>query len=132
MRKPLGGQDGFTTGLKERLPKEMRDSFTEEQLQALKVAFGARRWGRHPVDIRGTLNVWRSRYYFVFLLGRNKRDLSRLEETLSRFGRALIILGFLAFSMLVGFVALYVLKSALGINLLPNFSFGLWDWVKGS
>ncbi|MAF88801.1 MAG: 3-phosphoshikimate 1-carboxyvinyltransferase, partial [Pseudomonas sp.] len=27
---------------------------------------------------------------------------------------------------------LYVLKSALGINLFPGFSLGLWDWLKES
>ena len=39
---------------------------------------------------------------------------------------------FLLFSLLLGLVMLYILKSALGINLLPNHSLGLWDWLKGS
>jgi hypothetical protein len=29
-------------------------------------------------------------------------------------------------------VILYLLKSALGINLFPGFSLGLWDWFKQS
>lgn len=132
MSKGPDKQDWFAAGLKERLPKEMRDAFTPEQVQALKIAFGARRWGRHPIDLRGTVNLWRSRYYFVFLLGRNHRDLSRTEESLSRAGKTLIFFSFLVFSMLVGLVALYILKSALGINLFPSFSLGLWDWMKGS
>lgn len=131
MSKDSGEQDWFAAGLKERLPKQMCDSFTDEQLQALKLAFGARRWGRHPVDLRGTVSVWRSRYYFVFLLGWNKRALSRSEESLSRFGKSLLILFFLAFSVLAGLVLLYLVKSALGIDLFPNYSLGLWGWVKG-
>ncbi|HBB24465.1 MAG TPA: 3-phosphoshikimate 1-carboxyvinyltransferase, partial [Pseudomonas sp.] len=39
---------------------------------------------------------------------------------------------FLLFSALVGLVILYLLKSALGINLFPDFSLGLWDWFKES
>lgn len=130
MRRKTITEDPFVTGLKERLPDDVRDSFTEKQLQALKIAFGARRWGRHPVDLRGTVNLWRWRYYFVILLGRNKRELSRSEERLSRVGTALVFTAFLLFSLLLGLVVLYVAKSALGINLLPSHSLGLWDWLK--
>ncbi len=51
-------KDWFEEGLFKRLPEDIRDSFSQEQLSALKVAFGARKWGKHPVDIRGTLKVW--------------------------------------------------------------------------
>ncbi|MCV6609317.1 MAG: hypothetical protein OIF55_00955 [Amphritea sp.] len=51
-------QGWFEKGLFQRLPEDIQDSFTQEQLDALKVAFGARRWGKHPVDIRGTLSIW--------------------------------------------------------------------------
>ncbi|SDS01415.1 hypothetical protein SAMN05216421_0746 [Halopseudomonas xinjiangensis] len=125
-------EDWFAKGLKDRLPDDVRESFSEQQLQALKVAFGARRWGRHPVDLRGTLNLWRWRYYFVLLIGRNRRELTRSEERISRLVGALSLLGFLLFSVLVGLLVLYVLKSALGINLLPNTSLGLWDWLKSN
>ncbi|UAW99484.1 3-phosphoshikimate 1-carboxyvinyltransferase [Halopseudomonas nanhaiensis] len=125
-------EDWFTKGLKERLPSEVRESFSEQQLQALKVAFGARRWGKHPVDLRGTLDLWRWRYYFVLLIGRNRRELTRREQRISRVMGALSLVGFLLFSVLVGLLVLYVLKSALGINLMPNTSLGLWDWLKSS
>ncbi len=125
-------EDWFVKGLKERLPEDVRDSFSEQQLQALKVAFGARRWGRHPVDLRGTLNLWRWRYYFVLLIGRNRRELTRSEEKISRVVGALSLIGFLFFSVLVGMIVLYLLKSALGINLMPETSLGLWDWFRAS
>ncbi|UUD66200.1 3-phosphoshikimate 1-carboxyvinyltransferase [Pseudomonas seleniipraecipitans] len=123
-------QDAFVKGLKERLPDDLRDSFSNEQLSALKVAFGARQWGRHPVDLRGTLKLWRWRYYFVLLAGRNQRDLSRAQQELSLTAKALGVSVFLMISLLVGLLFLYLIKSALGINLFSGYSLGLWDWFK--
>lgn len=125
-------RDSFAKGLKERLPPDLKDSFSSEQLDALKIAFGARRWGKHPVDLRGTLNLLGWRYYYVLLIGRNKRELTRNERRLSRLGTALGVFAFLFFSALVGLLMLYLAKSALGIDLLPNHSFGVWSWFKGS
>lgn len=123
-------QDAFAKGLKERLPAELRESFSNEQLDALKVAFGARRWGKHPVDLRGTLDLLGWRYYYVLLIGRNRRDLTRKERALSRLATALVIFVFLLFSAMVGLLMLYLAKSAMGIDLLPNFSLGVWDWFN--
>lgn len=126
----MSEQDAFVKGLKERLPDDLRDSFSNEQLSALKVAFGARQWGRHPVDMRGTLKLWRWRYYFVLLAGRNQRDLSRAQQELSLTAKALGVSVFLMISLLVGLLFLYLIKSALGINLFSGYSLGLWDWFK--
>lgn len=122
--------DPFIEGLKDRLPDDLKESFTHEQLAALKIAFGARKWGQHPVDLRGTLRFWRWRYYFVFLAGRNKRDLSRREQDLSRIATAFAVASFLLFATLLGLVILYLIKSALGIDIFPNYSLGLWGWFK--
>ena len=123
-------QDAFIAGLKDRLPEDLRESFSAEQLAALKVAFGARQWGRDPVDLRGTLKLWRWRYYFVFLAGRNKRDLSRAQQELSLTAKALGVSLFLMVSLTLGLLFLYLIKSALGINLFSGFSLGLWDWFN--
>lgn len=123
--------DPFVFGLKQRLPEELRESFTAEQLEGLRTAFATRSWARHKLDLRGTFNIWRTQYYFVLVAGRNKRNLTRAQQRLSMAAKAVAITLFLLFSLLLGLVTLYVLKSALGINLLPNFSLGLWDWFKG-
>jgi hypothetical protein len=123
-------EDSFVIGLKERLPDDLKDSFTPEQLSALKVAFGARKWGQHSVDLRGTLRLWHWRYYFVFLAGRNRRDLSRREQQLSRMATAFALSLFLLFSVMLGLLVLYLVKSALGIDIFPNFSLGIWGWFK--
>lgn len=122
--------DPFVNGLKDRLPDDLKESFTQEQLSALKIAFGARKWGQHPIDLRGTLKLWRWRYYFVVLAGRNKRDLSRREQDLSRIATAFAVAAFLVFATLLGLIVLYLTKSALGIDIFPNYSLGLWGWFK--
>jgi hypothetical protein len=126
-------QDSFKDGLFKRLPKDTQASFTPEQIDALRIAFGANnKWGRHPVDVRGTFKLWRWRYYFVILVGRNRRDLSRRERQISLFAKAFAVSLFLTFSLIVGLLALYLLKSALGIDLFPNHSLGIWSWFKSS
>ena len=124
--------DPFVIGLKQRLPEELRESFSDEQLQGLRSALATRSWARHKLDLRGTFNLWRTQYYFVVVAGRNKRSLSRAQQKLSLAAKAGAITVFLFFSVLLGLVLLYVLKSALGIDLLPGHSLGLWDWLKGS
>ncbi|MDR6236773.1 3-phosphoshikimate 1-carboxyvinyltransferase [Pseudomonas oryzihabitans] len=131
MQDRINRHDPFITGLKERLPEELRESFTEEQLEALKLAFGTRSWGKHSIDLRGTLKFWHRRYYFVLLAGRNYRHLSRLEQELSLLGKAIMLAMILLACGLVGLVLLYLLKSALGIDILPDYHVGLWDWFKG-
>jgi hypothetical protein len=122
--------DDFIEGLTHRLPAHLRDSFTDDQLAALKVAFGARQWGQHPVDLRGTIGFFHWRYYFVVLAGRQRRHLSRLEHEISRMAAASAIGIFLFLSILTGLLTLYLMKSALGIDVLPDTSLGIWDWFK--
>ena len=131
MQDRIKRHDPFIAGLKERLPEALRETFTEEQLEALKLAFGTRSWGKHSVDLRGTVKFWHRRYYFVFLAGRNYRQLSRLEQELSLLGKATVLAVILLACGLVGLLLLYLLKSALGIDIFPDYSFGVWTWFKG-
>lgn len=123
--------DEFKNGLLKRLPREMQESFSSEQVAALNVAFGARKWGKHPVDLRGTVNIWTSKFYFVVLMGRNKRQLSPRERRISLMVKAAFLLIFFTVSTLFGLLVIYLLKSAAGINILPGFSLGVWSWFKG-
>lgn len=123
--------DLFISKLLERMPNDVSDSFSEKQLSYLKTAIGARSWGQHRIDLRGTIGLFHWRYYFVFLFGRNRRELSRLENQLTLWGKAVFLTLFLSISTVLGVVILYLLKSAAGIDIFPNFSFGLWGWFKG-
>jgi hypothetical protein len=116
-----------------RMPNNVANSFTDTQLMHLKLAIGARQWGKHKVDFRGTFPVpfVRSKIYYVFLMGRNHRDLSRKEQVISAFTIALFVTVFITVSILFGILVLYLIKSALGINIFKDFSFGIWTWFKG-
>ena len=72
--------DPFVQQLIAKLPAASVPSFTDEQLLALKVALGGRTWGAHALDWRWTLSFWHWHYYGVFLLGRNRRTLTRREQ----------------------------------------------------
>lgn len=128
--------DWFEKGLLRRVPENIRDSFSTEQLSALKVAFGTRnKWGQHPIDLRGSFSIWRWRYYFVVLAGRNKRLLTAREKRISLMVKTTLVLTFLkflTFSTLMGLLVLYLIKSAMGIDILPGFSLNIWGWFKGT
>lgn len=113
-----------------RMPQDIADTFTEAQLASLRLALGALSWGRHAVDVRGTVVFWRWRYYYVFLLGRNRRELTRREKQLSLLLQAVFLSALLLLSTLLGLLVLYLVKSALGIDLFPGFSLGIWSWFK--
>ena len=113
-----------------KMPADVASSFSEEQLIALNKAIGGRSWARHKIDLRGTVSIWRSSFYFVILAGKNRRELSRFEKQLGQLSTAFVLTLFLLGSALLGLLLLYLLKSAIGIDLFPNFSLGIWAWFK--
>lgn len=125
-------KDPDIMSLLSRLPQETALVLTDTQLSHLKVAIGSGQYRKHKVDLRGTIPVpfYPSRIYFVLLMGRNIRSLSRQERSIAVTSLVLLTVLFLMFSTALGLVIVYVLKSALGINLLEGYSLGLWDWIK--
>ena len=133
MKKVFTGpieQDPAIINLLERMPESVRTSFSEVQLSHLRNAVSSRQWGHHKIDFRGTFPFLRYRYYYVFIAGKNQRTLSREEITTSRWLNSLLLAIFLSFSTLLGLLLLYLAKSALGIDLIPGHSLGIWDWFK--
>lgn len=128
----VNADDPALQSLLSKMPTNVANSFTEEQLSHLHSALGARSWKKHSVDIRSTFPIpfVKRRIYFVLLLGRNRRELTRREKQLSALTFALFITAFIGFSTLFGLLVLYLIKSALGINLFKGFSLGIWDWFK--
>ncbi len=113
-----------------KMPNEVAQSFTDEQLTQINLALAGRRWGQHKLDIRGTLSFLSSRYYFVVLGGKDKREASRTLRNINSFGVSLLLFGITVCCSIFGLLVLYILKSWMGINLFENYSLGLWDWIK--
>ncbi|GGF67628.1 3-phosphoshikimate 1-carboxyvinyltransferase [Alteromonas lipolytica] len=130
--KANSAQDPALKSLLERMPPEVANSFTEEQLSHLHSALGARSWKKHSLDIRSTFPIpfAKSRVYFVLLMGRNRRELTRREKQISAITFALFVAVFIGFSTLFGLLVLYLIKSALGIDIFKGYSFGVWKWFK--
>ena len=68
----------------ERIPQEVRGTFTDQQITAVNHAF---RRGRHSVDIRLSLPLPGGRRYLVLLMGKEgrsneRRRLERLRQPL--------------------------------------------------
>ncbi len=115
-----------------RMPKEVADSFSDKQLTYLLTAVGSRSFGEHSIDKRGTLKIplYKWRIYYILLMGKGHRRLSRKEKKWSLLSKAIFSTIFLIIGAILGLFILYLIKSALGINILPNFSFGIWSWFK--
>jgi hypothetical protein len=124
--------DPDVMNLLNRLPDETALSLTDKQLTHLKVAVGNGGYRKHKVDFRGTIPMpfCPSRIYFVLLMGRNIRALTRSEKSITLMTVLFLTSLFFLFSIVFGLLALYILKSALGINIFEGFSLGLWGWLQ--
>ncbi len=76
------------------------------------------------VDLRFTIDLIISRFYFTLFIGKDRRRQSRSQSTGSRIGNFIAAIGLLlALNLLVSVsvvVVLYLIKSALGIDLMPG------------
>lgn len=73
-----------------------------------------RNWGKHDLDLRWTLSLWRWKYYFVLLAGHDRRELSVREQTVARWGLVFVSVTFLLLGAAIGLVVVYTIKVALG------------------
>lgn len=122
--------DPFMRALLSKLPAETRATFTTVQLLGLKLALDAQPRHEHALDLRWTLGFWRWNFYFAFLFGRNRRELSRRAQMAERLALVGAMFLFVAISTLFGLLVLYLAKSAMGIDIFPHFSLGIWGWFK--
>jgi hypothetical protein len=116
--------DPFFREFFDRVPEDVAASFTDLQLDAIKLAFGARSRGSHAVDIRLSIPLLVRRVYVVFLAGGERRDdmRRRLEGALRPVwttANAMVILAFLVLLTAATFAAVYAGKRALGVDVVP-------------
>ncbi|MEH6729398.1 MAG: 3-phosphoshikimate 1-carboxyvinyltransferase [Pseudoalteromonas distincta] len=122
--------DPSIRSLLSRMPENVQRTFSDDQLIHLKVAIGARQWGKHTVDCRGVIKFFKYRYYFVLLAGRNRRELSKKEQKIAAISQAITISMFSFLVITILLLIIYLVKSALGVDMFSNYSFGVWAWFK--
>jgi len=126
--------DPFLERFFSRISRESAESFTDDQLLAIKQGFADQVGRVHSVDIRWSVPLMFQRYYMVFIAGPERRDHARRRRDKAGRGGAktinftfMLVMLFLGLTSILG--VLYLLKSALGINLLPDTSLGIWKSV---
>lgn len=119
-------RDPYFRRLLARVPPDVADTFNDEQISALKRAFGGRAAGSHAVDLRFSVPFLRRRvFYFVILAGRERRSSRRRAwerrlRPLATVGNALAMICFGLLLLIAVLSVLYVVKRALHIDFVPG------------
>ena len=131
MRSQLkGAETNQLRHILSRMPTSVANSFNPEQIEALSASLSSD--SNHWLDMRPVVKVpllpWT--FYLVFLVGRNKRHLSAREQRVATQTLIGLIVTAIFVLSLTGILVLYLLKSALGIELIPGHHFGVWFWFE--
>ena len=113
-----------------RIPAEVRASLTEVQMDAIRTALVAQDESqKHSLDIRGTIPLFFTKYYFVLFAGKDRRK-STVQKEQQRINKVPLPIRLLLYSMvlstvivsfsLLAFAILYLLKTWLGIDIFPK------------
>jgi len=113
-------RDPFLEKFYSRIHPSVAQSFTPAQIAAIKLAFGARTWGAHAIDIRLSFPLFWRRFYLVLLAGREQRHPERAREggrhPFATLANAVITV---IFCLVVGIpilLSLYMLQLALSVG----------------
>jgi len=126
--------DPFTHHVLSKISDDVLTSLTPEQLSEISGAISASRpLKKHPIDFRGVITLFFARFYFVLLMGRDRRYSVKAIERERRRNSDIIASILFVFTILspviVGiFLLLYFIKSFLGIDIFPNTH--LWDILR--
>ena len=126
--------DAFTHHILNNIDSKVINSLSSMQLSAIKEAIRASQpKKKHSIDIRGVMKLFFARYYFVFLMGRDRRITTQEKEFERRSNVALLgnvsfIIFVLSPFILLTLIALYFLKIGMGIDLFPGEHMG---WIFG-
>jgi len=127
----------FVDGIIRSIPLKDRESFSPCQIAALSDALTRTRMGAHHIiDARTVLPLFFTRFYGMFLFGKDKRAAVRphpVEHKGSLLSglvlAALVTLLIAGFLLVVLLAFIYLLKTALGIDIFPDAH--LWDFLSG-
>ena len=112
-----------------QLDEHISEGLTPEQKDGIEKAIVASTLAsRHRIDIRRSFPFFGKRFYLVFLFGRDLRQRHRQESTLSTMLLTFLLLLGTLFVTCCVLLTLYMIKSALGIDVFQHFHVGIWDW----
>jgi len=126
--------EAFTHHVINRMDTEVRSSLTAIQLTEIKAAISANApFKKHPIDVRGIFPLFFARFYFVVLIGRDKRIKIKRSELIRRRESDLVMdvlfyLIMLSPILLLIMTVLYLSKTELGIDIFPDSH--LIDWFQ--
>ena len=122
--------DVYTENVLAALPPDLRRTLNRKQLGSLRQALSrVNAQSRHVIDMRFSIPLFFARYYFILVLGRDKRNsIQRLLMERRVEGSRVATVGIIvliAVFLLLGLVTasaliLYIIKSHLGIDIFPN------------
>lgn len=125
-KAPGSEVDAYTQHVLSNVDPDVFRTLNLVQLESLRRAISATApFRRHGVDIRGVLPLYFGRFYFVFLMGRDRRSSTRERES-RRYqmakGTSLLLFVYVLATLSIPMVLLilYVLKSAMGIDIFPD------------
>jgi hypothetical protein len=78
--RELNPDEAFRIRFLARIPADLANSFTPDQLAAIQRAFGTRYAMEHTVDVRRTVTLPWGRFYLVLLGGRDRRREHRRRQ----------------------------------------------------
>ncbi|BDH46344.1 hypothetical protein TUM12370_23880 [Salmonella enterica subsp. enterica serovar Choleraesuis] len=111
------------------LDPEVENTLTPDQKSGIERALvSANLASKHPVDFRRSFPFLNRRYFVVFLLGKDMRKRARETSSVGRVLSTISITIGIVFCILSMLLALYMIKSALGIDVFKHFHVGIWTW----
>ncbi len=126
--------DAFTYHVMKSINPETLNSLSPSQISAIKDAIKANQPPKkHLIDFRGVISLFFRKYFFVFLIDRDRRVSTQEAEIERRNNVALLgNISFIIFVIspfiLLALVFLYLLKILAGIDLFPGEHMG---WILG-
>ncbi|MBD2362172.1 hypothetical protein H6G36_13420 [Anabaena minutissima FACHB-250] len=120
LQQNISTTDPFVQKFFARIPSYTAATFTNTQLAELKRVFQARIEQKHSVDIRLSLPIFKWRFYLVYLLGKENRQLKRVQAPVSTPANRILltILGFVVITSLFG--TLHMVNKMWRINTVPE------------